>query len=78
MVFRMLAVLSEFERDQISERTSAAMVYKKAQGERVGELPYGYQAGSDGKLVENASEEVPVNPGTLKRWLDKAKQAGVF
>ncbi len=29
MVFRMLAVLNEFERDQISERTSAILQHKK-------------------------------------------------
>lgn len=34
MVFRMLAVLAEFERDQISERTSAAMQELKRQGKR--------------------------------------------
>ena len=66
MVFRMLAVLAEFERDQISERTSAAMAYKKSQNERVGELPYGYQAGPDGKLVENASEQVVIT--TIKTY----------
>ncbi|MEE9311133.1 MAG: recombinase family protein [Planctomycetota bacterium] len=36
MIFRMLAVLSEFERDQISERTKAALAHKKSLGQRVG------------------------------------------
>jgi DNA invertase Pin-like site-specific DNA recombinase len=66
-VFRMLAVLAEFERDQISERTSAAMAYKKAQNERVGELPYGYQEGPDGKLVEHASEQAVISAITQYR-----------
>ena len=48
MVFRMLAVLAEFERDQISERTATAMQFKKAQGERVGAIPYGYTLAVDG------------------------------
>ena len=30
MVFRMLAVLSEFERDQISDRTRFALAHKRA------------------------------------------------
>lgn len=47
MVFRMLAVLSEFERDQISERTTAAMRHKKSIGERVGSIPYGFQLAND-------------------------------
>jgi site-specific DNA recombinase len=42
MVFRMLAVLAEFERDQIVERTTTAMQFKKAKGERVGAVPYGF------------------------------------
>lgn len=52
MVFRMLAVLAEFERDQISERTATALQYKKAKGERVGSIPYGYQLSSDGITLE--------------------------
>ena len=35
MVFRLLAVLAEFERDQTSERTRMAMRYKMSRGERV-------------------------------------------
>jgi len=42
MVFRLLAVLAEFERDQISERTKSAMAYKKANGEKVGPTPFGF------------------------------------
>jgi DNA invertase Pin-like site-specific DNA recombinase len=48
MVFRMMAVLAEFERDQIAERTSTAMQYKKVKGERVGAVPYGYTLNSNG------------------------------
>lgn len=48
MVFRMLAVLAEFERDQISERTSGAMQHKKSQGERVGAVPYGFYLDANG------------------------------
>ena len=58
MVFRMLAVLAEFERDQISERTTTAMQFKKAQGERVGAIPYGYDLATDGvNLTENPAEQ---------------------
>ena len=53
MVFRMLAVLAEFERDQISERTSMAMVHKRSQGHRIsGQVPYGTRLASDGKTLE--------------------------
>lgn len=54
MMFRMLAVLAEFERDQISERTSTAMKFKAAQGQRVGKVPFGFDLADDGvSLVRN-------------------------
>jgi site-specific DNA recombinase len=58
MVFRMLAVLAEFERDQISERTKTALAHKKAKGERTGAVPFGYTLAADGaQLVPNDAEQ---------------------
>ena len=58
MVFRLLAVLNEFERDQISERTTSAMQFKKSKGELVGAVPYGYSLDTDGKtLIKNSIEQ---------------------
>jgi len=58
MMFRMLAVLAEFERDQISERTSTAMKFKAAKGERVGKVPFGFNLSADGvTLVPNDKEQ---------------------
>jgi site-specific DNA recombinase len=49
MVFRMLAVLAEFERDIISERTTAAMQHKRSLHEYTGGvMPYGWRTGPDG------------------------------
>lgn len=57
MVFRMMAVLAEFERDQIAERTTTAMQYKKSKGERVGAVPYGFDLAADGiNLLANPAE----------------------
>jgi DNA invertase Pin-like site-specific DNA recombinase len=57
MVFRMLAVLAEFERDVIAERTRAAMQHKKAKGERVSrEAAYGYRL-DDGRVIADADEQ---------------------
>jgi site-specific DNA recombinase len=42
MVFRMLAVLNEFERDQISERTSTALRHKREQHQAYSPTPYGF------------------------------------
>lgn len=58
MVFRMLAVLAEFERDLVSERTKAALAVKRAKGQRVGTVPYGFRLATDGiTLLEDPSEQ---------------------
>ncbi len=58
MMFRMLAVLAEFERDQISERTTTAMRFKAAQGQRVGKVPFGFDLAADGiMLIPNPAEQ---------------------
>jgi DNA invertase Pin-like site-specific DNA recombinase len=56
MVFRMLAVLAEFERDLISERTRGAMAHMRRQGRRIsGRIPFGSDLVGD-RLVENPEE----------------------
>ena len=58
MVFRMLAVLAEFERDLVSERTIAALQHKRKQGGRMGQLPFGSTVGADGDtLVDDDAEQ---------------------
>lgn len=59
MVFRMLAVLAEFERDQIAERTKGALAHMRTQGKRIsGTIPYGYDLAPDGEsLVPNPYEQ---------------------
>lgn len=62
MVFRLMAVLAEFERDQISERTTMALQHKKAQGEKTGgAVPYGFALAADGiNLVEHPAEQIVI------------------
>jgi len=61
MVFRMLAVLAEFERDQISERTTMGMAYKREQGHRISRhVPYGMQLSADGQQLEPQATEQAV------------------
>jgi site-specific DNA recombinase len=55
MVFKMLAVLADFERDQIGERTKSALAYKKAAGEVYAPTPFGFEA-IEGRLVEVKAE----------------------
>ena len=67
MVFRMLAVLAEFERDLISERTTSAMACKSAKGERVsGIIPFGFRLGADGVRLE----EEPTEQGIIARLVE--------
>lgn len=71
MVFRVLAVLCEFERDQISDRTKAALAYKRARGEKTGgSRPFGFNVrrgrnGGKPRLVPNAAEQKVI--GLMKR-----------
>lgn len=60
MVFRMLAVLAEFESDQIAERTKGALSHMRTQGKRIsGRIPYGYDLAPDGEnLLLNPEEQV--------------------
>lgn len=71
MVFRMLAVLSEFERDVISERTSMAMAHLRSSGRYTGGFePYGYRS-EDGTL-RVVTEEM-----TVIRCIHRLKAEGV-
>ncbi|MBN2381431.1 recombinase family protein [bacterium] len=57
MVFRMLAVMAEFERDQISDRTRFALAHKRSRGEKTGgDIPFGFRA-RDGRLHPVKNEQ---------------------
>lgn len=56
MVFRMLAVLAEFERDQVAERTRMALGHKKARRQVYAPTPLGFQA-VEGRLEADAGEQ---------------------
>jgi len=69
MVFRMLAVMAEFESDIISERTKMGMQHKKSKGERIGTIPFGSKLHSNGKdlLPDNVELEIIEIIASLKR-----------
>jgi DNA invertase Pin-like site-specific DNA recombinase len=59
MLFRLLAVLGEFERDLISERTSLALRHLQRQGRYIGgRVPFGFSRA--GQLVRKNSKEQAV------------------
>ena len=62
LCLNMLASISQWEREAISERTSAALQVKKASGQRVGTIPFGYNLADDGiSLIENSDEQKTLN-----------------
>lgn len=58
MVFRMLAVLNEFERDQISERTAAALRHKKQNCMVYSPTPYGFDRVGKMLVLNQTEQEV--------------------
>ena len=65
MTFRMMAVLAEFERDQLAERVSSALQHKKANGQRTGNVAFGFSLMSDGDTLRpNAQEQAVI--GTMQ------------
>jgi DNA invertase Pin-like site-specific DNA recombinase len=55
---RIVDAFAEYERLIIKSRTKAALAVKRSRGERVGQVPYGYDLGADGiHLVENQTEQ---------------------
>jgi len=56
MMFQMLSVLAEFERNLVAERTSTALQHKKAMNHKYcGVTPYGFEE-MDGRLIQVAQE----------------------
>jgi site-specific DNA recombinase len=58
LVLNVLASVSQWEREAIGERTSAALQHKAAQGEYIGgDVPYGYRLASCGERLEPEPRE---------------------
>jgi len=67
MLFRLLAVMAEFERDLVSERTKMAMAHKRSKHEHTGgNVPYGFRL--DGAtLVQDANEQRAITAANAMR-----------
>ncbi len=57
LVLNVMTAVSQWEREAIGERTRDAMGHKKANGERVGTVPFGYRLGPDGVHLEPEPRE---------------------
>ena len=56
LMAQIIDAFAEYERGVIAARTRAALQSKKARGERVGTIPFGFNADEDGKLLGNDYE----------------------
>jgi len=57
LVLNIMTAVSQWEREAIGERTRDAMHHKRANGERVGTVPFGYRMAADGLHLETDSAE---------------------
>lgn len=58
LVLNVMASVAQWEREIIAERTREALASKKAKGQRVGNMPFGWEIDTDGvALVENPKEQ---------------------
>ena len=60
LVINIMAAVSQWEREAIGERTRDALRHKRSQGERVGNIAFGYRLAADGKHVEPDAGEQTV------------------
>jgi DNA invertase Pin-like site-specific DNA recombinase len=60
LVINIMTAVSQWEREAIGERTRDAMRHKKSNGERVGNIAYGFRLGSDGRQLEPNPQEQTV------------------
>ena len=52
LVLNIMTAVSQWEREAIGERTRGAMHHKRANGERVGTVPFGFRMAADGMHLE--------------------------
>jgi site-specific DNA recombinase len=57
LVLNIMVSVSQLEREAIGERTRDAMQHKRANGERVGTVPFGYRTAADGVRLESNTAE---------------------
>ena len=58
LVLNIMTAVSQWEREAIGERTRDAMRHKRANGQRVGNIPFGFRLAGDGRqLEEDAAEQ---------------------
>ena len=57
LVLNVMVATSQWEREAIGERTKDALQHKKASGQRVGTIPFGFKLAQDGLHIEMEDSE---------------------
>jgi DNA invertase Pin-like site-specific DNA recombinase len=57
LMLNLLVSVAQWERERIVERTVEALDHKRAAGERIGTVPYGWTVGADGKTLDTVPDE---------------------
>src|SRR5436190_13089209 len=60
LVITIMTAVSQWEREAIGERTRDALQHKRTNGERVGNIAYGYRLAADGEHLEHHEAEQAV------------------
>jgi site-specific DNA recombinase len=62
LVITIMGAVSQWEREAIGERTRDALRHKRSQGQRVGNIAFGFQLAQDGEhLEQNPTEQAAVD-----------------
>lgn len=76
LVLNVMMSVAQWEREAVGERTRDAMRHKKAQGQRVGTVAYGYELATDGRqLQENPREQAALTLLHAGRAAGRSMQA---
>jgi DNA invertase Pin-like site-specific DNA recombinase len=68
LLLNLLTSVAQWERETIGERTRDALAAKRKRGEKTGgDVPFGYNAAKDGKLVENRQEQAVIEQVKILR-----------
>jgi hypothetical protein len=62
-VINIMTAVSQWEREAIGERTRDAMNHKKSNGQRVGNIAFGFKLAADGEHLEHDPHEQEVPDG---------------
>lgn len=73
MLFGIISVLAQFERDVTSDRVKAALSHKRAQGTVYGQVPYGYSRQGE-HLVPEPKEQALLKQANMLKTLGESYQ----